>query len=407
MIRERVLVLCVDRDDDLGKKTKITGPLIGKKENLEAAATLMLKDPEETDANAMFQAVKTYDEISKTKEAEVVTITGDARLGYNADKKVADQLERVLQRFPATSCIFVTDGADDDEVIPLIASRVKIDSRRMVVMKQAKELEKTYIVLLNKLREPYYARIIFGVPAILLLSFLASETLGFGWKPILGLLGVYLLLKGFGLEESIGSVVRGLVIPSSRTALIMYLPVFALAIISVSISITEYTKRVNDYPLLEAVSFALKPLLWPFLISMVVLLFLGKIIELYPERRKFEIIDNGMYAASSILVAFVGFMAVSWIIGDAWFTEFLLATFACLVMAAIANELSKVLKTNVAGKMRLENKEVVTEIGAYIGKIIGVDKKNGVARVQTPVGSIVPLKLEEIMNVEDKVIIRR
>ncbi len=407
MIKEKILVICVDRDDDLGKKTKISGPIIGKKANLEAATILMLKDPEETDANAMFQAVKTYDELSKTKETEVVTLTGDSRLGYTADKKVAEQLERVLQHFPASSCIFVTDGADDEEVTPLIASRMKIDSRRMVVMKQAKELEKTYIVLLNKLREPYYARLIFGIPAILLLAFLASESLGFGLRPIIGLLGFYLLLKGFGLEESILSGIRGLVLPSSRTALIVYLPVFALILIAISIGITEYTKRASDTQLIEAVSFALKPILWPFLLFIIILLFIGKLIELYPERRKFEILDIGLYATNSILLAFVGFMAVSWIVGDAWFSEFLLATFACLVIAVLAIEVSRILKTSVAGRMKLENKEVITDIGVYIGKIIGIDKKNGVVRVQTPIGSIVPLKMEEITNVGEKVIIRR
>jgi len=274
-------------------------------------------------------------------------------------------------------------------------------------MKQAKELEKTYIVLLNKLREPYYARLIFGIPALIVLSFLASEALGFGWKPMIGLLGVYLLMKGFGIEDSILSGVRGLVTPTSRTALIVYLPVFALILISISLGITEYTKRARDYPLIETVSYALKPILWPFLLSIIILLFIGKLIELYPERRKFEIIDTGLYATNSILIAFVGFMATSWIVGDAWFSEFLSTTFVCLIVMATAIELAKVLKTSVAAKMKLENKEVVTEIGAYIGKIIGVDKKNGLVRVQTPIGSIVPLKMEVIANVGDRVVIRR
>ena len=43
---EKVLILCVDRDDDLGVKTKIKTPILGRKENLEAAVALALKDPE-------------------------------------------------------------------------------------------------------------------------------------------------------------------------------------------------------------------------------------------------------------------------------------------------------------------------------------------------------------------------
>ncbi|MCJ7614473.1 DUF373 family protein, partial [Candidatus Bathyarchaeota archaeon] len=44
---ERILVLCVDRDDDLGMKAGINTPVLGRKENVNAAASLALRDPEE------------------------------------------------------------------------------------------------------------------------------------------------------------------------------------------------------------------------------------------------------------------------------------------------------------------------------------------------------------------------
>jgi len=48
---ERLLILCVDRDDDIGLKTEEKTPILGRKENLNAAISLALKDPEEPDAN--------------------------------------------------------------------------------------------------------------------------------------------------------------------------------------------------------------------------------------------------------------------------------------------------------------------------------------------------------------------
>jgi putative membrane protein len=55
---ERILVLAVDIDNDLYRKTKIAGPLIGRAHNLNGAEQLALADPEDPDSNAMFYAVK-------------------------------------------------------------------------------------------------------------------------------------------------------------------------------------------------------------------------------------------------------------------------------------------------------------------------------------------------------------
>ncbi len=45
------LVLAIDRDNDLGRKTGIRSPVIGREANLAAAQELGLADPEESDTN--------------------------------------------------------------------------------------------------------------------------------------------------------------------------------------------------------------------------------------------------------------------------------------------------------------------------------------------------------------------
>lgn len=408
MVKENVLVLCIDRDDDLGKKAGVTGPVIGRQANIQAATNLLLKDPEDTDANAMFQAVKIYDEIIKTKKAEVVTITGDSRLGYYADKKVVTQLESILQQFHATSCVFVTDGADDEELLPLISSRIKLDSKRNVVMKQAKELEKTYVTLLSKLKEPYYAKLFFGVPALILISFLISDMLGYGWRPIVGIVGLYLLLKGFGIEDFIINTVRNLFSSSTRTALVVYVPIFALALISISIGVNEFINATSaGYSFFESISFGLRPILWPFAIFIIILIMIGRAIELYPKGSLFELIDTGLYSFNGIIVSFLSYLALSWIVGEAWFYEFLIAIILSIILTLLATEFARNLKIRVAAKIRLEGKEIITEIGAYIGKVIGIDKKAGTAIAQTPVGTKIPIKLERISSVGERVIVKQ
>ncbi|MEM0216936.1 MAG: DUF373 family protein, partial [Candidatus Bathyarchaeia archaeon] len=78
--QRRILILCVDRDGDLVRKTGIKTPVIGRDNNLNAAVALALKDPEEADANAMFEAVRLHDsllgEVKPNELIEVATISG-------------------------------------------------------------------------------------------------------------------------------------------------------------------------------------------------------------------------------------------------------------------------------------------------------------------------------------------
>lgn len=406
MAKERILVLCVDRDNDLGSKTKRTGPIIGREANVIAATDLLMKDPEDTDGNAMFMAVNVFDEMQKKKvEVQVVTLTGDVRLGYDADKKVTQQMEKVLAEFPAESCIFISDGADDEEVLPLISSRVKINSKKNVVMRQAKELEKTYLVILNKLKEPYYARLFFGVPALIILAFFASEAMGFGWKPIIVVLGLYLLIKGFGVEDSTITALKGLFIPIGKASTVIYLPVLALTVIALSVAFTQFNIHAAD-GVLGASAYAAKSLFFfiPFILT---LLFVGKAVSLMSEKKKFDIVDNALYATNGILLSYVCYTASAWIIGDAAFVDFIVSTFISLIVGLIAMEIGHRLKISIAGKMRLENKEVLTAAGAYLGKVVGVDKKNHVMFLQTPLGHRISIKLDEIVEAEEKITVKR
>ena len=187
---ERLLVLAIDVDNDLYRKTKISGPLTGRVQVLNAAKELALADPQDPDSNTMFYAVKFYDKLKEDGYlATVATITGSEREGYHAEREVARQLELVLESNKSDACILVTDGASDQRVLPIVESRLKINSVQLVTIKQAESLENTYFTILEKLKEPHYARIVFGLPAVLLLLFAISYAIGTGWQLPVGLIG--------------------------------------------------------------------------------------------------------------------------------------------------------------------------------------------------------------------------
>ena len=74
-----------------------------------------------------------------------------------------------LENFPADGIILVTDGAEDDQTIPILQSRAPIISKETVIIKQAKEMESAYYSLKEALGDPDIARIVFLIPGIVIL----------------------------------------------------------------------------------------------------------------------------------------------------------------------------------------------------------------------------------------------
>lgn len=406
MAKKRILVLAVDRDNDLYEKVKIAGPVIGREANIEAATKLALKDPEETDSNTIFEAVRVYESVSKENSAEVVTLTGDRALGYFADREIAKQLDSVLRRFRADSCVLVSDGASDEQVIPIVQSRVKIDSVKLVVMKQAKELEKTYFVLLEKLKEPHYAKIVFGIPALLILTFVVSELLGYGWKLAGVVIGLSLLAFAFGLEETIIRSFSGFRFSAEKVSFILYLSALPLLLISLALGYQEFLTRVNETPeMLKLAAYVLLRMLlllpWAALLIM-----LGRILDLLHEKKKYAVVKYGLYGTATFILWAVFTVACQWILAKVYFSDFVFTLIAGTIVAFLSLKIMERIKVDLLASMKLENKEALSELGAYIGKIVGVDRKKSLIIVQTPFGQRIDFDFERISEVGDRVLIK-
>ena len=217
---ERILVLCVDRDDDIGMKAGINTPILGRKENVNAAASLALRDPEEADANAMFEAVRIFDNLKKNAkgsgEYEVATIAGSDLHGVEADRQLVSELTDVLNKFPATDVILVTDGYTDEMVLPLIESRVPVTSVRRIVIQHSKSIEESaalfgrYMKIL--VENPRYSRMLLGLPGLLfiVLGALAFIPGGLTYAiPALGVIaGAFLVVRGFRLDKTANNFVK-------------------------------------------------------------------------------------------------------------------------------------------------------------------------------------------------------
>ena len=240
---QMLLVLCVDLDDDLGRKTGVETPVIGRDAVEDAAVRLATTDPEESDANVLFEGLHIHDQQVETEpDVVVAAVTGLAGADVAASRRVGEELDRVLASLSASDdvrAIVVTDGAQDESVLPAIRSRVRIDGVRRVVVRQAEDLESMYYTIKQVLDDPETRGTILVPLGILLLIYplaILADWLGLPGA-VLGitsaLLGLYVLFRGLGLEDSLDRVAetarRSLY--AGRVTLVTYVVALVLVIV--------------------------------------------------------------------------------------------------------------------------------------------------------------------------------
>jgi putative membrane protein len=170
----RTLVLTVDRDNDLGIKTAIRGPVVGRRQVLTAALKLGIADPEESDTNAILGALSQHDNLneisSEEDEVEIAILTGDEKVGIRSDRAIAAQLE-------------------------------------------SKGIEGTYYYIVKALEDPKWrAKIMIPVGlvlAILGLGIMLPQEIGgvvIGALPLVS--GLYIFSKGAGIETTVNRVIQ-------------------------------------------------------------------------------------------------------------------------------------------------------------------------------------------------------
>jgi len=206
----KLLVICIDRDDDLGRKTGIPTPVVGRDACIEAAQRLALEDPEDADSNSIFFAIKTYEDlVSKGYKAQVVTVTGVENRGVQADEKVASEIRSVLKKFSANGAVIVSDGEDDEMVIPVIQNIIPVISVQRVVMQVSRTIEHSYAVFGKFLKlvmyNPKYSKFFLGVPGILLLIGGIGAVTGYNaeiFAVLVSILGGAFLIRAFDIDKA-------------------------------------------------------------------------------------------------------------------------------------------------------------------------------------------------------------
>jgi len=248
MDKSKTIVICVDRDNDIGEKAGLDTPIIGKEASLSAATKLALADSEDSDVNAIFGAISIYDQLVEDDvEAEIVLVAGDKKVGVTSDREIGKELDEVLSKLGPDTAILVSDGAEDESIVPIIQSRVKIDSVRRVVVKQSEHLESTFYVIKRLFEDPKFSRTF--LPPLGLFLFLLAISLLFGMSGqvmglVLAFLGIYMLLKGLGRENILKNLFESAKqsLYSGKITIVVYICAVVLILVGTSKGILGITQ---------------------------------------------------------------------------------------------------------------------------------------------------------------------
>jgi putative membrane protein len=288
----KTLVLNVDRDDDFGRKAQIKSPIIGINDNIDAAIKLGQVDPEDSDINAIFSAISIYKSlISEKKDADIATICGHMNVGIKSDEIITQQLDEVIAKTKVDNVILITDGAEDEYVLPIIQSRIKILSINRIVVKQSKELEDTYYRLIKLLDdEKIQKQFVLPIALVLIVwaFFVLVGMAASGLGAILLTLGIYLLIRVYKLERNLFLALREIKIGFLTGRLSIFTNIIAVAII-IANGIMAYYNVINttfkpDVLALPTLFFIFN-IIWGIVIAGLIVTF-GRVIDTYVREKK-------------------------------------------------------------------------------------------------------------------------
>ncbi len=248
------LVLNIDRDNDFGEKAGLEGPIVGYEACYAAALKLITMDPEDSDANALFGAIKHYEELLKQgQSAQIALVTGDMDIGQVSDERIGRQLDLLLSNDDYDDVILVTDGAEDDYIVPLIISRKRIRYVKHIIVRHNQNIESMYYYIVKALKDKKLINkfiiplglvfLTYGIVSLAFIIYGIAVTKSLAVDPSLGavtfvtiVLGAYLVERGFELGKLFMNTLRSLREYAQETRVIFLSYVIAASLIFVGIA---------------------------------------------------------------------------------------------------------------------------------------------------------------------------
>ncbi|QSW98432.1 DUF373 family protein [Haloterrigena alkaliphila] len=199
------LVVCLDRTDDVGRKTGLRSPVVGWEAVRSLVTDVGLADPEDSGVNSLLETLRVAQDLrDENEEVVVAVVSGDRESMVSADRAVATQLDDLVADYDPDSAVVVIDSAEDERLVPIVESRVRVDSVDRVVVRQARDIESTYYLLKQFLADEELRQTVLVPIGLTLLVFPILATVvgpAEGAAAITTVIGIFLLYKGFNVDE--------------------------------------------------------------------------------------------------------------------------------------------------------------------------------------------------------------
>ncbi len=229
---------CIDRGGEFPADASL--PISGQSAVESLVTDVGVDDPEDSRVNTMLEGLRVARDLAADGDDPIVAVLGDRGDGVSADRSVARQADELIETHQPDSAVVVVDSAEDERLVPIIESRLRVDAVDRVVVRQARDIESTYYLLKQFLADEELRKTVLVPLGLALIAFPALLVVGdnnpaFAIGAITAAVGAFLIYKGLGIDEYL-SRLPGVVresLYSGQVSLVTYFVAGGLTLVGV------------------------------------------------------------------------------------------------------------------------------------------------------------------------------
>lgn len=262
------LVLCVDRSNDIGRTTGVTPPIVGWEAVRSLVTEVGLADPEDSGVNSMLEALRVARDLrDEAEEAVIAVVAGGSDSVVGADRSVAAQLDDLVAEYDPDSAVVVIDSVQNERLVPVVESRVPVDSVDRVVVRQAHDIESTYYLLKQFLADEELRSTVLvplGVALLVVPALLFQFSVRVAFAAVAALAGAALLYKGLAVDERLATARERArtALYSGQVSVVTYVVAVGLTLVGASLGALEANPYASAAPVVPATQFLYSAVPW-------------------------------------------------------------------------------------------------------------------------------------------------
>jgi len=260
------LVVCIDRSGVFPPDASL--PITGFDAVESLVTEVGLEDPEDSRINNMLEGLQVAQDLEEDGDDAIVAVVGDRGDGVSADRSVARQADELVDTYDPDSAVVVVDSAEDERLVPIIESRLRVDAVDRVVVRQARDIESTYYLLKQFLADEELRKTVLVPLGVTMIAFplllFVTESVAVAVGAIAAAVGAFLIYKGMGIDEYLsrlpGEIQEALY--SGQVSLVTYVVAGGLSLVGIFVGALGVRATGDESTFIVAMRFAFDGVPW-------------------------------------------------------------------------------------------------------------------------------------------------